>query len=190
MSEFFRFILLINILFYASCSKQDVVSIQMDDFYPWCIVAYDSLERNPEDRINMIKDMGFVNYAYDWRDKHLFDMEREIELTVQNDIKIISVWLWLNAKRDSLNNLSPSNKKILEIVKRSKLKTTLWVSFNNNFFENKSQNESIQIAKDHIEMIYQEVESYSCKVALYNHSGWFGNPFNQSEVIESFTHDD
>ena len=46
----------------------------MDNLYPWCIVAFDSLERSQSERINMLNELGFSKYAYDWRDEHLDDM--------------------------------------------------------------------------------------------------------------------
>ena len=57
----------------------------------------------------MLKELGFIKYAYDWRDNNLDEIETELKLAIENDIEIISVWFWLNAKRDSLHKLSASN---------------------------------------------------------------------------------
>ncbi len=174
---------LVFILIY-SCSNQKEQFNKMSNIYPWCIVAFDSLERSPVDRIMMLKELDFTKYAYDWRDKHLDEMETEINLARENEIEIISVWLWLNAKRDSLNNLSPSNERIFKILKNTKLKTTLWVSFNNNFFEDLSQEESMSRAIEMIKFIKIKADEIGCKIALYNHHGWFGDPYNQVEIIK------
>lgn len=157
----------------------------MENIYPWCIVAFDSIERTPTQRIDMLKEMGFVKYAYDWRDKHLDEMESELELAKENDIEVISVWLWLNAKRDSLGNLSPSNDRIFESLKKLELKTTLWLSFSNNFFEGLSQEQSMSLAIEMIKFINIRSEEIGCEIALYNHRGWFGDPNNQVEIIKA-----
>ncbi|UCH65838.1 MAG: hypothetical protein JSW63_01515 [Ignavibacterium sp.] len=133
----------------------------------------------------MLKELGFTKYAYDWRDKHLDDMESELTMAKENDIEIISVWLWLNAKRDSLGKLSPSNERIFRILKHLKLQTTLWVSFNNNFFKNLTQEQSIQKAAKMIKYIYEKADGIGCKVALYNHRDWFGDPNNEIEIIQA-----
>ncbi|MBT8191224.1 MAG: AP endonuclease, partial [Bacteroidia bacterium] len=98
------YIILLTILNY-SCKTGNTELLVMDNFYPWCIVAYDSMERNPSERVAMLKKMNFSKYAYDWRDRHLESTAEELSLANENDIEIISVWLWLNAKRDSTNNL-------------------------------------------------------------------------------------
>jgi len=172
-----------------SCSIKKEKFNEMQNVYPWCIVAFDSLERSPSDRIKMLKELGFVKYAYDWRDKHLNEMENEIKLANENNIEIISVWLWLNAKRDSLGNLSPSNERIFNILKHSQLKTTLWLSFSNNFFEGSTQEQSMNRAIEMIKFIKIKADEIDCKIALYNHHGWFGDPNIQVEIIETLPQD-
>ncbi|MFD0837333.1 sugar phosphate isomerase/epimerase family protein [Mariniflexile aquimaris] len=148
-------------------------------------MAYDSMQRSPQERISMLKELGFTKYAYDWRDKHLDDTETELKLARENNIEIISVWLWLNAERDSLGRLSPSNERIFEILKAQQIKTTLWVSFSNNFFKNLTQEQSIFKASEFITFVYEKAQEIDCNIALYNHSGWFGDINNQIEIINA-----
>lgn len=177
------FLLLIQ-MFY-SCTNETEQWINMDNFYPWCVVAFDSLNRSPEERINMIKELGFYKYAYDWEVDNLDNMYEELKLAEENNLEVVSVWFWLNAKRDSVGKLSPRNERALEILKKSELKTTLWVSFSNNFFKDLSHEKSMIIAKEMIQYIYKKAESIGCKIELYNHKGWFGNLNNQVAIIEA-----
>ena len=177
--------LFLLMVFVTSCLKQKEKDHTMQQLYPWCIVAYDSLERTPSERILMLKEMGFTKYAYDWRDKHLDEMATELTLAKKNDIEVISVWLWLNAKRDSLGKLSSSNERIFDIVKDLQLKTTLWVSFSNNFFEDLTQEQSMNRAIEMLKFVNKKAEALGCKIALYNHKGWFGDPNNQVEIIKA-----
>lgn len=179
VSLLFVFVLL------TSCFKQPDKYETLKDVYPWCIVAYDSLERSPAERIMMLKEMGFTKYAYDWRERHLNDMENELTLAKENDIEVISVWLWLNAKRDSIGILSPANERIFETIKKLQLQTTLWVSFSNNFFEDLPQKQSMNRAIEMIKFIYKKAKDMGCNIALYNHKGWFGDPDNQVEIIKA-----
>lgn len=177
--------LFLLMVFVTSCLKQKEKDHTMQQLYPWCIVAYDSLERTPSERILMLKEMGFTKYAYDWRDKHLDEMATELTLAKKNDIEVISVWLWLNAKRDSLGKLSPANERIFDIVKDLQLKTTLWVSFSNNFFEDLTQEQSMNRAIEMLKFVNKKADALGCKIALYNHKGWFGDPNNQVEIIKA-----
>lgn len=175
-------------LYIQLSTGQELNRIAIEDTYPWCIVAYDSLERSPTERIQMIKELGFVKYAYDWRDQHLDNTYAELKLATENNIEVISVWLWLNAKRDSLYRLSTSNERLIKTVERLNLITTFWVSFNGNFFENLNQEQAIKKATEMVDFIAAKASKLGCKVALYNHSGWFGNPYNQMEVIKALPH--
>lgn len=186
MYNYYKFLTLL-ILFFSinSIGAQTNQKIESSDLFPWCIVAYDSLERTPKERIQMIKELGFTKYAYDWRDKHLVDSKNELILSKKNNIEVMSVWLWLNAKRDSLNKLSLSNEKIFKIVEELNIQTTFWVSLSGNFFKDLSHQESLEKAINYIKFISEKAKNINCKVALYNHSGWFGNPLNQIEIIKA-----
>ena len=168
----------------SSCFNNYENDFSTSNLYPWCIVAYDSLERSPMERITLLNDLGFQKYAYDWRERHLEQTLTELKLAAENDIEVIAVWLWLNAKRDSINTLSSSNKEFLKIIEQSGLKTTFWLSFNNNFFDGLSHEKALKKGIELVNFIALKADSIDCKVALYNHSGWFGNPYNQLEIIE------
>ncbi|MDO9634496.1 MAG: TIM barrel protein [Paludibacter sp.] len=185
MKSFTNIVVLIVFTFIYSCTIKQEKPLEMTNFYPWCIVGFDSLDRTPEERINMLKELGFTKYAYDWRLEDLNEMSYELSLAKENDIEIIAVWLWLNAKRDSLDKLSSSNERIFEILKNQQLSTTLWLSFNNNFFEGQTHEQSINRAIEMIEFIYKKAEEIDCNIALYNHQGWFGDHKNQLEIIEA-----
>lgn len=172
-----------------SCAKQTKSSHSFEELTPWCIVNFDSLERSPIDRINMLKKMGFTKYGYEWDERHLIEMKEEFTLAKENNIEIMSIFLWLNAKRDSIGKLSPSNKRMLSILKDVEYKPTIWLSFSNNYFEDLNQEQSISLAIEFIKFIKFEADKIGCKVALYNHHGWFGNPHNQVKIIELLPQD-
>lgn len=185
MKKYNKLATLLFLIFMYSCSGQNEKNISLKNLYPWCIVAFDSIKRSPAERIRMLKEIGFSKYAYDWRNKDLDEAESELLLAKENDITVISVWLWLNAERDSFGKLSISNDKIFEIIKNSKLKTTIWLSFSPNFFEGRTQEESMTVATDMIKFVHTKAKEIGCEVALYNHRGWFGNPTNQVELIKA-----
>ena len=178
-----KLVVLLILILSFSCGK-DKIKIENQDLYPWCIVAFDSLERTPQQRIDMLKDLGFNKYAYDWRDKHLKQTSEELKLATENNIEVISVWLWMNAKRDSLGKLSPGNERFFDIVEQSGLKTTFWVSMSENFFKDLDQEQSLERASNFVDFVAEKSKKLGCKVALYNHGGWFGNPYNEIEIIK------
>ncbi|MCG8579154.1 MAG: hypothetical protein MI866_04525 [Bacteroidales bacterium] len=170
---------------FVSCKPSGSKEINRNKLYPWCIVAYDSLQRSPAQRIAMLNELGFNKYAYDWRDRHLDNAKEELQLAIENDLEVLSVWLWLNAKRDSINQLSPSNERLFSIVKELNLNTTFWVSMSPNFFLEQCDEKSFNEALAYIQFIATKAAKINCKVALYNHTGWFGKPYNQVKILQS-----
>lgn len=134
------------IFFFSACKKPPNSPFDIENLYPWCIVAYDSVERSPEQRIQMLMDFGFTKYAYDWRDQHLESTLEELTLALQNNIEISAVWLWLNLKRDSIGKLSQSNAHLLNIIDQLNLHTTIWVGLSESYFKNLTHEESVNIA--------------------------------------------
>ena len=177
------------LLTFIGCNKSSN-TIKIQDTYPWCIVAYDSLERTPEERIKMMKEFGFTKYAYDWRDKHLKDSKNELILAQENGIEILSVWIWLNPKRDSIHKLSPANEKMFSIVEELNLKTTFWVGLSESYFKKINDEVSLKFATNLIKSVSEKANSIGCKVALYNHKGWFGDPLNQIKIIKELPEQD
>lgn len=179
---FFIGILLLSIL--VSCKTQKEKIINMDNYFAWCIVPFDSMKRTPEQRIEMLKDLGFSSYAYDWRQEHLPEMVKEIKIATENNIKINAVWMWID-NNDSIGNLSQNNKKVLNSLKESGLSTQIWVGFPENYLIDLSEDERFNYAAQMVSYISTEAEKLNCKVALYNHGGWIGNPKNLVKIVES-----
>lgn len=183
------YIPLLLLICIVSCTNKKEYLVKVDEVVPWCIVDFDSLDRSPEERIAMLKEMGFTKYGYEWSERHLADMVEEFKLANENNIEITSVFLWLNAKRDSPGKLSPQNQEMLKNLKEVEYKPKIWLSFNNNFFEDLNQEQSLELSVEMIKFIKMKADEVGCKLALYNHHGWFGNPHNQVEIIEELKQD-
>ncbi len=65
--------LLLLLLFPTAIFAQN---LNMDNYFAWCIVPFDNQNRTPEQRIEMLKNLGFKSYAYDWRAEHLPEMAK------------------------------------------------------------------------------------------------------------------
>lgn len=153
-----------------------------ENLLAWCIVPFDSLKRGPEERVNMLKELGIKHYVYDWRSEHIATFEKEIKTARQNNIKIEGVWLWIDENSDKIGMLSADNSKIIEIAKANNLNCDFWVGFNLNFFENLSHKEKINKGSNFLKFL--SVALQPSKICLYNHGDWFGEPENQIEIIQ------
>jgi sugar phosphate isomerase/epimerase len=184
MRGFFQILMTVILLFgVISCNKNQTVKPDMENYFAWCIVPFDNQNRMPEQRIEMLKRLGFVSYAYDWREKHLPEMAKEIKLATKNGIKMNGVWMWID-KSDSIGKLSANNQKVLQTLEETGLKTQIWMSFPEDYFDEMGDDERFDKAIEMIDYLADEAAKRGCKIGLYNHGGWFGNPDNLVKIIE------
>jgi len=179
--------LLLAFLFACKPNTNDLIKVH--EVAPWCIIDFDSLDRTPQQRMAMLKQMGFTKYGYNKGKGDLSKMKAEFNLAKENNIEIISVLLWLNAERDSIGQLSPMNQEILNNLAELDSKPTIWLSFSDNFFKERNQKQSIVLSVEMIKYIKIKADEVGCQLALYNHHGWFGNPYNQVEILETLNQD-
>lgn len=164
-------------------------SLNLDNYFAWCIVPFDNQNRSPEQRIEMLKRLGFKSYAYDWRMEHLPEMAKEINLARENGIDINAVWMWLD-ENDAPESLSENNQKVLQVLKETGLQTQIWVSFPENYFDDLNEQQQLEKAVKMIGFVSKEAKKLNCKVGLYNHGGWFGRPENLVKICESLDDQD
>lgn len=170
-----------HLMMTAPCSGQDLYS--RDNLVAWCIVPYDNVKRTPEQRASMLRELGIKQFAYDWRDEHLPTMREEIRVLHKNNIKLKAVWFWVNGSKPGY--LDDNNEFILKTLKEEGVKTELWLSFSNQFFEGLTDQEKFTEAVHAITEINKKARAIGCSVRLYNHGGWFGEPANQVSIIKA-----
>jgi len=158
--------------------------IVVEDVSPWCIIGFDSEERTPIQRISMLQELGLNKYGFNRGKGDISKMIEEFELASKNDIEITSIFLWLNAKRDSVGKLSEGNQELLRNLSKVEQKPTVWVSLSSNFFKDKSQTESVALSVEMIKYVKSQIQDLGCDLAIYNHHGWFGDPHNQLEIVK------
>ena len=190
--NFLLILLFLNILFsaYGQNESEKRSPFAIENLIPWSIVAFDVLERTPEERIAMVKELGFTQYAFGGREKHIQTMEQELRLAKKENIKISAVWLYLNPAKDTPGQLKPMSEKVFESLENVGLETEIWVGFAPNYFEGLSQSDALKKAVDMISYLSEKAKKIECKIALYNHGGWPGDPKNQLEVIKALPQHD
>ena len=170
--------------FHAPAQKEkDPPLFARENLVAWCIVPFDKLKRNPQQRAQMLRELGITQLAWDWRDEHLPFMEEEINTLRKNNIRLKSVWFWING--DSGQILDEANRYILGTLRDNRVSTELWLSFNDRFFEGLSDAEKLAKAVEAVGFVHAKAEEIGCTVHLYNHGSWFGEPENQVKIIES-----
>jgi quinoprotein glucose dehydrogenase len=149
----------------------------------WCIVPFDSRKRGPEARAEMLARLGLFSFAYDWRAEHIPTFDEELETLDRWGIDLKAFWFpsALNAEATA----------ILEALERHNLRTELWVSLGGGDIATTPEERQRRI-EEHADLLLPIVEAagkIGCKVGLYNHGSWFGEPENQIAILRHLGRD-
>jgi sugar phosphate isomerase/epimerase len=143
----------------------------------WCIVPFDANKRSPQERAAMLKRLGFTKFAYDYRAEHVPTFDAEMDAVKQEGIELTAWWF--------PQTLNAEARQILDVLKRHKIKTQLWVTGGGGPTKSvEEQRQRITGETARIRPIAEEAAKIGCSVALYNHGGWFGEPENQLAILE------
>lgn len=147
----------------------------------WCIVPFDKPERTPEQRSDMLKELGIKMLAYDWREKHVPFFEDEIKALKKNNIRLQAFWYYSGPEPEKDKNFAT----IINVLKKYNIKTEIWTMITGiENLDNMTQQQKVEAVSRPVKYISGEAASIGCKVGLYNHGGWFGEPENQLAIIE------
>lgn len=172
----------IKMLAQKPSKNQDLLSEK--NLVAWCIVPFDNQNRNPQQRIEMLKRLNFSQYAYDWRHQHLATFPEEIKLAKENKVKIAAVWIWIDKNSDAPGKLGDDNETLLSMLKDAGLKTQLWIGFNNNFYEYDDDETKVTKGVEMLKYLQERTKGLVSGIGLYNHGDWFGEPENQIKIIK------
>jgi len=157
---------------WTSCCHADETSAEQllhpDNLVAWCIVPFDASSRTPQQRAEMVHRLGLKRVAYDWRQKHIAEFEEEILQYKQQQLEFFAFWSW----HDSIERL----------IRKHGIRPQIW-----SMLRNPSavvQADKVREAAEAILPLVQKTSSIGCRLGLYNHGGWAGEPSNMVAVCE------
>jgi hypothetical protein len=133
----------------------------------WCIVPFDAKQRGAKQRAEMLRRLGLSKLAYDWRPNHVPFFEDEILETRKHGIELVAFW-----------EMHPDFTKL---VGKYHIHPQFWVIMSSPSTGSK-QEKVAQAAQDLLPAVRQTRE-LGCRLALYNHGGWSGEPENMVAVV-------
>lgn len=183
--SWFKPIILMALLLVSVEIKAQKIKVTKDiysreNLIAWCIVPFDSKNRGPVERSGMLNKLGINKLAYDWREKHIPTFDAEIEALKTHHITLQAFWLHSGPDPEKDKNLAT----ILEVLKRNKVKTQLWLMVTGiKDIDAMTQEEKVKAHAKPIAYIAEKAAEIGCTVGLYNHGGWYGEPENQLEIM-------
>ncbi|MDC0934972.1 TIM barrel protein [Pirellulales bacterium] len=137
-------------------------NLATENLVAWCIVPFDAKHRDPAERAEMLKRLGLRRVAYDWREQHVPTFEQEILEYKKQGLEYFAFWDW--------------HPDMLELVKKHKIHPQFWLMMPNQ--ETGSQDEKVEAAARALLPKVEQAHQLGCKIGLYNHGSWAGEPEN------------
>lgn len=136
--------------------------LRQDNLVAWCIVPFDAAQRTPAERAQMLQDLGIKRCAYDWREEHVASFEQEIIEYNRRGIEFFAFW-----------GEHPDAYRLFE---KYDLHPQIWMMPPSP--SEGTQAEMVQQAAKQLVSVAEQTRRLGCKLALYNHGGWAGEPEN------------
>jgi hypothetical protein len=134
----------------------------------WCIVPFDGKNRGPGERAALVKKLGFTRVAYDWRDQHVPTFEQEILEYKKQGIEFFAFW--------------GTHDKAFDLFRKYDLHPQIWQTLGSPAAG--TQQERVEAAAKQLLPLVKRTADLKCKLGLYNHGGWGGEPENLAAVCE------
>lgn len=169
-------------MLFISCGPEKKRSVfAKDNVLAWCIVPYDAELRGPWERAEMLNELGIKMLAYDWRAQHVPTFDEEWKALTHHGIRLQGFWM--------MTGKEPQNdafvQAIFDFLERNEVETEIWLYIDEGEgFDSLSQTQKIEEMAIPIRYVAERAASLGCKVGLYNHGGWYGEPENQLALLK------
>ena len=150
------------------CAAETPDNLRDENLVAWCIVPFDSKDRSPAERAEMVRRLGLRRVAYDWRQKHVSTFEEEILQYKRNGIKYFAFW--------------DIHDEALRLFEKHGLRPQIWKTLPSP--NGKTQQDRIRAAAEQLLPLVERTRKLGSKFGLYNHGGWGGEPGNMVAVCE------
>jgi len=134
----------------------------------WCIVPFDARKRSPEERAKMLVRLGITRLAYDWRQQHVPTFEDEILKMKEHGIDFFAFW--------------GVHDDAFRLFAKHGISPQIWQTLGGA--GEGTQEEKVERAAKGLLPLVERTRKLGCKLGLYNHGGWGGEPDNLVAVCQ------
>ena len=149
-------------------SAQAANNFAKDQLVAWCIVPFDAAKRGPAARAEMLKRLGIKRVAYDWRAQHVKEFEEEILQYKKHGLEFFAFW--------------SVHDEAFRLFEKYKLQPQIWRTLPSPKAD--TQKARVEAAAKAMLPLVERTKKLGCKLGLYNHGGWGGEPANLVTVCK------
>jgi len=162
-------VLLFLILFCSlSFQAQAADNFAKERLVAWCIVPFDAKKRGPAERARMLQRLGLKRVAYDWRAQHVKEFKEEILQYKKHGLEFFAFW--------------SAHEEAFALFEKYKLHPQVWRTIPSPRAD--TQQARVVAAANALLPLVMRTKQLGCKLGLYNHGGWGGEPANLVAVCK------
>jgi hypothetical protein len=139
-----------------------------DNLVAWCVVPFDANKRGPKERAEMLRRLGFTKLAYDWRAEHVPTFEEEILELRRHGIEFFVFW--------------GEHPDMFRLFEKHGIAPQVWRIPPSP--ADGTQEEKVEASAKALLPLVERTGQLGCKMGLYNHGGWAGEPDNLVAVTQ------
>ncbi|MCA9083330.1 MAG: hypothetical protein KDA81_04700 [Planctomycetaceae bacterium] len=146
---------------FVNVARGDVPeNLRPENLVAWCIVPFDSEQRSPQARAEMLNRLGLRRCAYDWRQQHVDEFEEEILQYRKHQIEFFAFW--------------SEHPTAFELFQKHRITPQIWRMLGD--IKGDTFDQKVETAVASLKEIVERTASMGCRLGLYNHGGWAGEP--------------
>tara|TARA_R110002111_G_scaffold11496_3_gene35519 strand:- start:610 stop:1527 length:918 start_codon:yes stop_codon:yes gene_type:complete len=142
--------------------------LRKENLVAWCIVPFDSQKRGPAQRARMLSDLGIQRCAYDWRSEHVPSFEQEIIQYREHGIDFFAFW--------------GEHEEAFSLFEKYDLHPQIWRMLSEPNGDSDAEKTDDAVAQ--LLPLVLRTKAMGCKLGIYNHGGWVGEPKNMVAVVK------
>jgi hypothetical protein len=145
----------------------------------WCVVPYDDRDRSPQDRANVLAELGFDALAWDWRDEHVDQLGEQADALAERNLTLAAIWAPVP---DGV--VSQALEAQVRVASGRGLAPQLWACAEFGAPGPVTEDADPSEYADRLEPLARLAAETGMTLAIYNHLGWLGEPLNGLRVLE------
>jgi sugar phosphate isomerase/epimerase len=115
----------------------------------------------------MLKRLGILKAAYDWRQRHVPTFEEEILAYERYGLEFFAFWGW--------------HDDFAALMEKHGIRPQIWTTVSSPP-DSLEQKERIEIAAKGMLPLVRKTKALGCQLGIYNHGGWEGEPENMVAI--------
>ncbi len=163
--------------------SRKVQTFAKSNLHVWAYEEYDAVDRTPEERAQVLVDLGITKAGYICRNaKRVAEFDAYLNAYRKAGIELVAVWTPIHTDAP-LEEVQV--REFFEVVDRYGISIQWWLTLEQDF-DAMPEADRVDDALARLRPLVEETNRRSCRLVLYGHgpNRWFTQAENEIEIVE------